>query len=162
MLDDIGGIDETFYMYLEDADVAWRARARNWRSVYVPAAVAYHHHSLTARHGSPFKYWHVGRNRVRMVAKNATTAHLARYGLAMVAYDLGYVGFVAVTDRDLAPLRGRIRGLLEWRKYRRASAVRDCSALEPVAGVRAALSRRSVWLGQSGGVERRLSRFRPS
>ncbi len=152
MLEEVGGFDPSFFMYLEDLDVAWRARARGWRSLYVPAAIAHHHHSLSAGHASDFKYFHVGCNRVRTLAKNATTAQLLRYGLAMIAYDLGYVGFVAVTDRSLAPLRGRWRGLREWREYRRAVTVRDSSQLEPIHGFRAALSRRSVWMSQSAGV----------
>jgi GT2 family glycosyltransferase len=158
MLADIGGIDETFFMYLEDLDVAWRARARHWRSLYVPHAVAHHHHSLTARHGSDFKYFHVGRNRVRALAKNASTSHLVRYAVPMIVYDLAYIGFVALTDRSLAPLHGRIQGLREWRRYRRAVTVRDSSALEPVRGFRAALSRRSVWISESAGVPKSASR----
>jgi GT2 family glycosyltransferase len=158
MLVDIGGIDETFFMYLEDLDVAWRARAHNWRSLYVPQAVARHHHSLTSRHGSDFKYFHVGLNRVRALAKNASTSHLMRYALPMIAYDLAYVAFVAVIDRSLAPLRGRLRGLREWRRYRRAVTVRDSSGLEPVRGLRAALSRRDVWISQSAGGPERAPR----
>jgi GT2 family glycosyltransferase len=154
MLVDIGGIDETFFMYLEDLDVAWRAHARHWRSLYVPDAVAHHHHSLTARHGSDFKYLHVGRNRVRVLAKNASTSHLVRYAVPMILYDLAYIGFVALTDRSFAPLRGRMRGLREWRTYRSAATVRDSSGLEPVRGFRAALSRRSVWINASAGVPR--------
>jgi GT2 family glycosyltransferase len=158
MLVEIGGIDETFFMYLEDLDVAWRARAHNWHSLYVPQAVARHHHSLTSRHGSDFKYFHVGLNRVRALAKNASTSHLMRYAVPMIVYDLAYVAFVAVTDRTLAPLRGRLRGLREWRRYRRVATVRDSSALEPVRGLRAALSRRNVWLSESDGVPQGGSR----
>ena len=33
----------------------------------------------------------------------------------MALYDLAYVLFVAVTDRTLSPLRGRLAGLREWR-----------------------------------------------
>lgn len=158
MLADIGGIDETFFMYLEDLDVAWRAHARNWRTLYVPRAVAHHHHSLTARHGSDFKYFHVGLNRVRAIAKNASTSHLVRYAVPMIVYDLAYIGFVVVTDRSLAPLRGRLRGLREWRRYRRAGTVHDSSGLEPVRGLRAALSRRSVWISESAGASKPTSR----
>jgi GT2 family glycosyltransferase len=158
MLVDIGGIDETFFMYLEDLDVAWRARARHWRSMYVPDAVAHHHHSLTAGHGSDFKYFHVGLNRVRVLAKNASTSHLMRYAVPMIVYDLAYVAFVALTDRSLAPLRGRLKGLREWRSYRRAGIVRDSTGLEPVRGLRAALSRRSVWISESAGITARPPR----
>ena len=122
MLDAIGGFDASFFAFLEDADVAWRARMAGWRSLYVPGAVAYHHGSATAGEASPFKYFLVGRNRMRLLAKNAATGQLLRWGWAMALYDLAYVGFVAATDRTLAPLRGRLAGLREWRRYRRAGA----------------------------------------
>lgn len=122
MLDEIGGFDASFFAFLEDADVAWRARMAGWRCVYEPRAVAHHHGSATAGEGSKFKYELVGRNRVRLLAKNATPGQLLRWGWAMVLYDAAYVMFVAATARTLAPLRGRIAGLREWRKYRRAGA----------------------------------------
>ncbi len=151
MLDEIGGFDDSFFVYLEDVDVGWRARRAGWIALYAPKAVVHHHHSLTAKHGSPFKYFHVGRNRVRLLAKNAPTGHLLRYGLAMAVYDAGYVAFVLLTDRTVAPLRGRLRGLREWRRYRERGIPAEAAAdLEPVRGLRAALRRRNVWLGSSG------------
>ena len=46
MLDDIRVGDEvfaeSFFLYLEDVDVDWRARLRGWKAYYVPTAVAYH------------------------------------------------------------------------------------------------------------------------
>jgi GT2 family glycosyltransferase len=145
MLERIGGFDDSFFVFLEDADVAWRARMAGWRCLYEPRAIVYHHHSATAGHASPFKHFHVGRNRVRLLAKNAAGRQLARYGPAMIAYDAAYVAFAAVSDRTLAPLRGRLRGLREWRSYRRAAGVRRPVTLAPVRGVRAALERRSSW-----------------
>lgn len=152
MLDDVGGFDESFFFGLEDADLAWRARARRWRCLYAPGGVAHHRHAATGAHGSPWKYFLIGRNRVRMLAKNATRAQLARYWAAMLAYDLGYVAFVAVRERTLAPLRGRLRGLRQWRWYRRASRGPFAVELEPVGGVRAALRRRRVWVEHSAGA----------
>jgi GT2 family glycosyltransferase len=122
MLDATGGFDATFFAFGEDADVAWRARVAGWSCVYVPSSVAYHHGSATAGEASAGKYFLVGRNRMRLLAKNATGGQLLRWGWAMALYDLAYVAFVAVTDRTLAPLRGRVAGLREWRTYRRAGA----------------------------------------
>jgi GT2 family glycosyltransferase len=134
--------DETFFAYLEDVDVAWRARMRGWRCVYVPAAVVRHQHSMTAVHGSPFKYYWTGRNRVRVLAKNATLGQLVRFGLAMLVFDLAYVGFVLVRDRSLMPVRGRIDGLRSWRADRRAAApYRHPVELPFFLGFRAALRR---------------------
>ena len=122
MLDAVGGFDATFFAFGEDADVAWRARIAGWACVYVPASVAYHHGSATAGEASAGKYFLVGRNRMRLLAKNATRRQLLRWGWAMVLYDVAYVAFVALTDRTPAPLRGRLAGLREWRRYRRAGA----------------------------------------
>jgi GT2 family glycosyltransferase len=129
MLDAIGGFDASFFAFGEDADVAWRARMAGWSALYAPASVAYHHGSATAGEASPAKYFLVGRNRMRLLAKNAPAGQLARWGWAMALYDLAYVVFVAATDRTFAPLRGRVAGLREWRRYRRAGA----AARRPIA-----------------------------
>ncbi len=34
--------DETFYMYWEDVDLAWRAQLRGWRCLYAPDVIAHH------------------------------------------------------------------------------------------------------------------------
>lgn len=136
--------DETFFAYLEDVDVAWRARMRGWKCVYVPAAIVRHHHSTTAVHGSPFKYYWTGRNRVRVLARNATLGQLVVYGFAMLAFDLAYVALVLVRDRSLAPVRGRLDGFRSWRADRQATApYRRPVELPLFLGFRAALRRAS-------------------
>jgi len=148
MLDSIGGIDDTFEAYLEDADVSWRASAAGWRCVLVPSAVVYHEHASTTKHGSAYKYRLVGRNRVRLLAKNATTGHLLRFFPLMLAYDCSYVLYAAMADRTLAPLRGRLRGLREWPEYRRrGQRPRRPIPMTRVEGLRRALKRRQTWLG---------------
>ena len=117
-LDAVGGFDSAFFAYYEDVDVAWRLRAAGWRSVYEARALALHRGSATSSEGSPFKYWLVGRNRIRLLAKNATRRQLARYGPAMVLYDLAYVLFAGATDKTLAPVRGRIAGYRAWKGAR--------------------------------------------
>lgn len=122
MLRAIGGFDPSFFAYMEDADVAWRARMAGWRCLYEPRAVAFHHGSATLGEASRRKYELVGRNRVRLIAKNATRSHLLRWGWAMVLYDLAYVIFVALTDHTFAPVYGRLHGIRDWPRYRASGA----------------------------------------
>src|SRR5947207_1075941 len=113
MLDALGGLDASFFAYLEDADLAWRARMAGWRCVLAPRAIALHHHSRSLGHGSKAKHLLVGRNRVRLLAKNASRRQLRRQLLRIVAYDLLYIGYASVAARTPAPLAGRFRGLRE-------------------------------------------------
>jgi GT2 family glycosyltransferase len=146
MLDAIGGFDASFFAFGEDADVAWRARAAGWSCLYVPASVAYHHGSATAGEASAGKYFLVGRNRMRLLAKNATGGQLVRWGWAMALYDLAYVVFVAATDRTLSPLTGRLTGLREWRAYRRRGApTRGPAPLAPPTGPLGAWRQRKAY-----------------
>ena len=148
MLIELGGFDESFFMYLEDVDLAWRARMRGWRAVYQPAAVVFHHHSATSGHGSPSKYYFVGRNRMRLLAKNMATTQLLWSLPRIVAYDLGYSAFVAGRAGTLAPVSGRAAGLASWRRFRRVGArSRRSTSLERVQGFRRALARNRAWPG---------------
>jgi len=42
-------LDEDFFAYKEDIDLAWRLRLRGWSSLYVPAAKAYHYRTAAGR-----------------------------------------------------------------------------------------------------------------
>lgn len=118
MLAQLGGLDGRFFAYQEDVDLAWRARAAGWRAVYEPRALAEHLGSASTGEGSSRKYWLVGRNRVWLLARNMTARRLARSLPGIVLYDLAYVIYVALTDRTLAPLSGRLAGLRGWRAMR--------------------------------------------
>ncbi len=139
MLAQVGGLDRRFFAYQEDVDLAWRARAAGWRAVYEPGAIAYHRGSASTGEGSAAKYYLVGRNRVWLLARNATTGQLLRALPGILLYDLAYIIYVALTDRTLAPLRGRAAGLRSWRARR---AERSGSRSEIALG-----SARSGWLG---------------
>ena len=146
MLAAVGGFDVSFFAYLEDADLAWRARMAGWRCLLAPGAVGVHRHSSTLGHGSRAKHLHVGRNRVRMLAKNASGGRLRRKSIAIVAYDVLYVARAATSDRTLAPLVGRLQGVGDWRAYRRAGySQRRELELPPAPGVLDALRRSRVY-----------------
>jgi GT2 family glycosyltransferase len=45
----VGGefLDEDFFAYREDADVAWRGRLFGWKAIYVPETIAHHVRTVT-------------------------------------------------------------------------------------------------------------------
>lgn len=151
MFQQLAGFDERFFVYLEDVDLAWRARMRGWEFVSVPSSIVHHRHSATSGHGSGFKHFHVGRNRVRLLAKNMPTGELIRRAPGILAYELGYCAYTIVSDRTLMALRGRAAGVRDWREYRRLGQERRTVALAPVQGPwRALRRRRGAMRGTSG------------
>ena len=110
LLRDVGLFDERFFSYLEDADLAWRARGRGWKAVHAPDAKVTHEYSATGGHNSPFKKSHVSRNRVWLLYKNMPEPLLRRYWPAIVRYDaLAMLYAIATRDRHL--VRGRLEGI---------------------------------------------------
>lgn len=70
MLDEVGGFDESFFAYGDDADLGIRSRWMGWRCLYVPGAVVYHHHSSTSGPFSMQKIYWIERNRLWLAVKN--------------------------------------------------------------------------------------------
>ncbi|HOU12364.1 MAG TPA: glycosyltransferase family 2 protein [Anaerolineae bacterium] len=113
MLDAIGLFDEDFFAYMEDVDLAWRARIAGWRCMYVPQARVLHRHSSTGKEGSPFKSFHLGRNKVWLIAKNYPFYTFWYYVPLLLFYDVLAVLFMFVMRGDVHTLRGRWAG---WRR----------------------------------------------
>ena len=68
MLADVGLLDERFFMYLEDVDLAFRAQLLGWGCQYQPLALAYH--VGRASGGGQLESFCNGRNLIRLLAKN--------------------------------------------------------------------------------------------
>ena len=141
MLDQVGGFDESFFAFFEDADLAWRAHAHGWRALYAPGAVVYHHHSATAparlaRRSSTSS----GATACARSPRTRRVGMLLVNGPWMLVYDAAYVAFASITGSTLAPLRGRVDGLREWRAYRRSGAAApppaDACAARSASGAR--------------------------
>jgi N-acetylglucosaminyl-diphospho-decaprenol L-rhamnosyltransferase len=109
--DEVGGLDEHIFAYMEDFDLALRLRSAGWSSAAALDAVAVHLGSATNVAGSAAVRRNGGFGRGYL---------LRRYGImrspreaARVLLTEGIVVTIdALTSRDLAALRGRIAG---WR-----------------------------------------------
>ncbi len=68
----LGWFDADFFLYYEDTDLSWRLRALGYEIHYVPRAVLRHVHAASSKEWSPLFVFHVDRNRLLMLTKNAT------------------------------------------------------------------------------------------
>jgi GT2 family glycosyltransferase len=131
MLDQIGLLDERFFMYLEDVDLAWRAQRAGWRCRYVPEAKVLHHTSASAGRQSAFKHRLLGRNKIWMAAKLAPA-----YDFPLIAlYDVLAVLYALIRRRDGSHLRGRLDAMhgLPKMLFERVNTGKTRLMLDPLA-----------------------------
>jgi GT2 family glycosyltransferase len=131
MLEQVGLLDERFFAYLEDVDLAWRAQRAGWRCRYVPGAVVKHHTSASSGEGSPAKRWLLGRNKVWLVAKNAALHQLP----VILLYDVLATSYALTRRGEWHHARGRLVALRELPailRQRRGSHSVPLDHLEPL------------------------------
>lgn len=113
MLADVGLFDEAFFMYLEDVDLALRARLRGWECWYEPAARVHHVGSATG--GGQLASYYNGRNAIRLVAKDLPSDLLRRMLPAIVRFQVRRARSALAAWRGSAAratLRGQVAGLV--------------------------------------------------
>jgi GT2 family glycosyltransferase len=111
MLREIGLFDEDFFAYMEDVDLAWRARLAGWKAVLQPRAKVLHAHSATLGDASPRKRYLLARNKIWLLVKNYPSQELSRRMPSILTYDGLAALYGIVTRSDFASLRGRTAAL---------------------------------------------------
>jgi GT2 family glycosyltransferase len=115
-------LDEDFFTYREDADVAWRGRLLGWRALYVPSAVGYHVRTVTPakRRSLPaFINMHSVKNRFLLRLKNQGLYLALRNTPFELPRDLVAVAAVLTIERSSLPALGWL-----WKNRRRILAKR--------------------------------------
>lgn len=96
-------LDQDFFVYREDADLAWRSRLRGWEAVYEPRAEALHHRHVVPsrrRQLSPDINYHSLKNRYLMRWKNMDAQVRRRCFPYMWLRDLGILFYVLLLERS--------------------------------------------------------------
>ena len=121
--EDVGGLDEAIFFYLEDLDLALRLRASGWKTAAATDAVAVHLGSATAGARTAPMRFHSGFSRAYL---------LRRYGVLRSRHApraAATEALVALADlalsRDAAAARGRLAGWRAAAELPRTGSPRD-------------------------------------
>ncbi|MCP4536815.1 MAG: glycosyltransferase family 2 protein [Chloroflexi bacterium] len=81
--EELGGFDETLYMYYEETDLSWRAQLVDYKCLYTPGSVVFHDYHLSRP--NPYTLYYSNRNRSLLLLKNwkYTTLLLLAPGLVL-------------------------------------------------------------------------------
>jgi GT2 family glycosyltransferase len=142
MLDEIGGFDEDFFAYADDAELGLRGRIAGWICLYAPGAVVRHHRGATLGLGSARRLTLIERNRVLLVVKLFPwnllwlngAYYLARIAAGMWAalHNRGELRRYSKPQAAMAFLRGTMSALpLIPRMLRKRRAFRPKHRLSP-------------------------------
>jgi GT2 family glycosyltransferase len=122
MIDDISVqgefFDPDFFVYREDADVAWRAQLMGWRCIYTPLARGYHVRNVLPgnRRALPTVInMHSVKNRFLLRIKNMTPHLYRRNWLSITGRDLVVIG--ACLLHEHTSLRAFFYLARNWRRF---------------------------------------------
>jgi GT2 family glycosyltransferase len=122
MIEDVSVDDEffdpDFFVYREDADVAWRAQLLGWRCIYTPHARGYHVRKVLPgnRRALPAAInMHSVKNRFLMRIKNMTPDLYRRNWVSITARDLVVLGCCML--REQTSLKALWYVVSNWRRF---------------------------------------------
>ncbi len=134
-----GVFDSDFFLYREDADLAWRLKNLGWKCLYVPSAVAYHRRrNLPERRRgmSPLVNLHSVKNRFLLRINNQSPAEFAATLLPTLARDALVLGACLTVERSSLPAfvwlwRNRKRLWAKRREIRQKIRARHLASVRP-------------------------------
>jgi N-acetylglucosaminyl-diphospho-decaprenol L-rhamnosyltransferase len=107
--EEVGGLDEGVRFYSEDVELALRLRAAGWSAAAAPDAIALHIGSATFGVRSVSQREEAGFARAYFIGRYGVLR--SRSAARTLATELLVSGADAALNRDVAALRGRVRGL---------------------------------------------------
>lgn len=132
-VDDVGLLDEGYFLHCEDLDICMRFRQRGWGIVFVPHAPVLHHKGVCSRNRTLFVEWHKHKGMMRFYRKHFRHQYPPVL-MAVVAAGV-WTRFGAIAARHMArETRQRVVQLPNWLAHRRRAARAGVKpAVRPVA-----------------------------
>jgi len=116
MLDDIGLLDEDFFMGFEDGDLSFRAQLGGYKCLYVPKAIVLHRVSATIGKLSSRQVYYGQRNIEYVYIKNMPTPLIFRYFFSHLIYNMGAFFFFLLKGKGLHFIKAKLSVLRNLNK----------------------------------------------
>ena len=88
----LGGFDQRFFMYNDDADLSWRANLNGFKILYIPQSTVKHDYTLKM---SPKKLYHLEKGRYTILRKYLSTECLLLLGPSLLITEILTFGFAS-------------------------------------------------------------------
>ena len=112
MLDQIGFLDDDFFLNHEDTDLNMRAWLSGWRCLFVPEAVVYHKVSASIGTLSDTSVYHFARNNEWVWLKNVPFKHMIYRLPHRILYECAFFGYFCLVKNMWKPFfRGKFDAL---------------------------------------------------
>lgn len=103
MLEEIGFLDEDFFLYDEDTDLNFRAQLAAWQCVYVPTAIVYHKSNASSGRLSDLHVYYHTRNLEFVWIKNMPMGLMFRFAHHKLFQELGSFFYLCLRHGKWAP-----------------------------------------------------------
>ncbi|GAA0553152.1 glycosyltransferase family 2 protein [Halorubrum ejinorense] len=84
-LEEVGLLNERYFLGMDDVDLAWKAWSRGWKVLVAPESRIYHRVGETGS-SSPFSIYHKTRNKLQFAEENLSPARRLPLYLSLLAY----------------------------------------------------------------------------
>jgi len=108
MLDEIGLFDEDFFLYMEDIDLAFRARLSGWKCMYVPSARVIHVHGGTTEPASDISVYYGNRNLLWYTVKNFPKRTLLIFIPWIIVRNIAVIPYYFLKSKGRAIIRAKV------------------------------------------------------
>jgi hypothetical protein len=101
MIEEIGFLDEDFFLIHEDIDLSFRAQLNGWKVLYVPAAIVYHRVRSSIGHMSDMAVYYTLRNSEFVRMKNVPLGIFIRCFPACLIWTLTEFAYFAIKHKKI-------------------------------------------------------------
>jgi len=155
VLQKVGLLDETLWMYNEDQDLGWRIWLQGYSCVLAPSAVVYHKYEFSR---SISKYYWMDRNRTIVMLKNYSCLTLVLISPALILMEIGLFIFSLQNGwfKEKLKVWGYFLNLKNWqriiserRKIQRNRKLKEGKILKMISA--------KIWYQEIGGNKLRVA-----